>query len=148
MGQDARSYLLARGTERNAYFKRNSSFMPMKIYNALRDSDVCSLVILLTSRPWRLWRLSQIVTINARHSSIDSHSRAVDSISASIRSFYERKEKFRIFHGSTNSTRHASKGSKLVNTSSLSHVLEVDPRTRTAKVESSVPEDRVVEDRK
>ena len=116
--------------------------MPMKTYNALRGSDVCSLVILSTSRPWRLLRLSQVV----RHSSIDSHSRAVDSISASLRGFYERKEKFRIFHGSTNSTRHASKGTKLVNTSSLAHVLEVDPRTRTAKVEPNVPMDRLVEE--
>lgn len=116
--------------------------MPMKIYNALRGSDVCSLVILSASRPWRLSRLSQVV----RHSSIDSHSRAVDSISASVRGFYERKEEFRIFHGSTNSTRHASKGTKLVNTSSLSHVIEVDPRTRTAKVEPNVPMDRLVEE--
>ena len=77
---------------------------------------------------------------------MDSHSRAVDSISANVRGFYERKEKFRIFHGSTNSTRHASKGNKLVNTSSLSHVLEVDPERRIAKVEPNVPMDRLVEE--
>ena len=60
--------------------------------------------------------LSQVVTtVNARHSSIDSHSRAVDRISANVRDFYERKKKFRTFHDSTNSTRHASKESKLVN---------------------------------
>ena len=77
---------------------------------------------------------------------MDSHSRAVENISANVRGFYERKEKFRIFHGSTNSTRHASKGNKLVNTSSLSHVLEVDPESRTAKVEPNVPMDRLVEE--
>ena len=74
---------------------------------------------------------------------MDSHS---DSISANVRSFYERKEKFRVFHGSTNNTRHVSKGNKSVNTSSLSHVFEVDLESKTAKGEPNVPLDRLVEE--
>ena len=117
----------------------------MKRHNTSLAGDVCSLVISSTLRPWRLSQTATTVT-NARHSSMDSHSRAVDSISANVRGLYERKEKFRIFHGSTNSTRHASKGNKLVNTSSLSHVLEVDPERRIAKVEPNVSMDRLVEE--
>ena len=77
------------------------------------------------------------------HSSMDSHS---DSISANVRSCYERKEKFRVFHGSTNSTRHVSKRNKSVNTSSLSHVFEVDPESKTAIGEPNMPPDRLVEE--
>lgn len=35
---------------------------------------------------------------------LDRHGRAVEEISTTVRRFYERKEKFRISHGSTNST--------------------------------------------
>ena len=119
--------------------------MSIKRHKTSLAGDVCSLVISSTFRPWRLSQAARTVN-NARQSSMDSHSRAVDSISANVRGFYERKEKFRISHGSTNSTRHASKGNKLVNTSSLSHVLEVDPESRTAKVEPNVPMDRLVEE--
>ena len=87
------------------------------------------------------------MTVNkARHSSMDSHSRAVDRISASVRDYYERKEKFRIFHGSTNSTRHASKGNKLVNTSSLSLVLVIDIQSGTAKVEHNISTSKLVKE--
>ena len=119
--------------------------MSIKRHKTSLAGDVCSLVISSTFRPWRLSQAARTVN-NARQSSMDSHSRAVDSISANVRGFYERREKFRISHGSTNSTRHASKGNKLVNTSSLSHVLEVDPESRTAKVEPNVPMDRLVEE--
>jgi Delta24-sterol reductase len=77
---------------------------------------------------------------------MDRHSRAVQDISASVRGFYEKKEKFRISHGSTNSTRQsAGKGKKMVDTSGLSNVLRVDSVSRTALVEPNVPMDRLVE---
>ena len=78
--------------------------------------------------------------------SLDSHRKAVENISSSVRQFYERQEKFRIFHGSTNSTRQTSKRNKVVDTSGLSHVLEVDTVKRTALVEPNVPMDRLVEE--
>ena len=61
-----------------------------------------------------------------------------------MRDFYERKEKFRIFHGSTNSTRHTLK-KNLVDTSTLSHVLKVDTEQKTCLVEPNVSMDRLVE---
>ncbi|KAF7509530.1 hypothetical protein GJ744_007930 [Endocarpon pusillum] len=78
---------------------------------------------------------------------MDSHARAVECISSSVRKFYERKEKFRIFHGSTNSTRQlASKGTNIVDTSGLVNVLKVDTVSQTALVEPNVPMDRLVEE--
>ncbi|KAL9098672.1 MAG: hypothetical protein Q9163_005708 [Psora crenata] len=77
---------------------------------------------------------------------LDSHKKAVEDISTSVRRFYERREKFRIYHGSTNSTRHAGKSSRVVDTSGLSHVLEVNTERRTALVEPNVPMDRLVEE--
>lgn len=86
-------------------------------------------------------------TTSSADKSMYGHKKAVDDISASVRQFYERKEKFRIFHGSTNSTRSsAAKGNRIVDTSKLSHVLKVDIETRTALVEPNVPMDRLVEE--
>lgn len=79
--------------------------------------------------------------------SMAHHQKAVDDISRSVKGYYERKEKFRIFHGSTNSTRpFAAKGSRFVDTSKLSHVLKVDAQKRTVLVEPNVPMDRLVEE--
>ena len=79
---------------------------------------------------------------------IHSHDRAVDHISTSVRDFYDRKQKFRIFHGSTNSTRPSTAATRknIVDTSPLSHVLEVNTEKRTALVEPNVPMDRLVEE--
>ena len=78
---------------------------------------------------------------------MDRHARAVECISSNVRKFYEGKEKFRIFHGSTNSTRQsAGKGKNIVDTSGLSNVLKVDTVTQTALVEPNVPMDRLVEE--
>lgn len=79
--------------------------------------------------------------------SVYSHNRSVERISTSVREFYDSKQKFRIFHGSTNSTRQSSLTRKnIVDTSSLSHVLEVNTEKRTALVEPNVPMDRLVEE--
>ena len=79
--------------------------------------------------------------------SIDRHRTAVKDISNDIRQFYDRGEKFRIFHGSTNSTRPlAGRGRNVVDISGLSHILKVDTDNRTALVEPNVPMDRLVEE--
>ena len=76
-----------------------------------------------------------------------NHDRAVERISTSVKDFYDRKEKFRISHGSTNSTRQSSVARQnVVDTSPLSHILEVDTGKRTALVEPNVPMDRLVEE--
>lgn len=75
------------------------------------------------------------------------HDRAVECIATSVRKFYDRKEKFRIYHGSTNSTRPpALTHNNYVDTSPLSHVLEINPGSRTALVEPNVPMDELVEE--
>lgn len=79
----------------------------------------------------------------------EEHQREVDRIAERVRGFYERKEKFRIYHGSTNSTRKTALGrdpNTVVDTSRLNHVVSVDPITRTAMVEPNVPMDRLVEE--
>ncbi|PQE09548.1 24-dehydrocholesterol reductase precursor protein [Rutstroemia sp. NJR-2017a BBW] len=76
----------------------------------------------------------------------DAHKKAIEQISGDVRRFYERKEKFRINHGSTNSTRNNAKGKNIINIGGLSHVLEVNTATQTALVEPNVPMDRLVEE--
>jgi len=76
---------------------------------------------------------------------MELHRQTVEKISASVCGFYDRKEKFRIYHGSTNSTRASTLKKNLVDTSTLSHVLEVDKEKKTCLVEPNVPMDRLVE---
>ncbi|UNI18140.1 hypothetical protein JDV02_004429 [Purpureocillium takamizusanense] len=75
---------------------------------------------------------------------MERHKQAVGKIAAAVRGFFERKEPYRIFHGSTNSTR-PSAGARVVDISALSHVVSVDRAARTALVEPNVPMDRLVE---
>ena len=59
--------------------------------------------------------------------SANSHDERVASVCRDVKRFYDRKEKFRIYHGTTNSTRRARwKRSEVVDTSGLNHVLSVD----------------------
>lgn len=75
---------------------------------------------------------------------MDVHHEAVQEIAATVRSFYEREEPYRIFHGSTNSTR--PKGAmRAVDISALSHVISVDAVNKTMLVEPNVPMDGLVE---
>ncbi|OJJ47485.1 hypothetical protein ASPZODRAFT_130979 [Penicilliopsis zonata CBS 506.65] len=75
---------------------------------------------------------------------MDRHKTAVARIAAGVRAFYERKEPFRIFHGSTNSTRPIRR-EREIDISSLRNVLHVDTARRRALVEPNVPMDRLVE---
>ncbi|KAI1085435.1 FAD-binding domain-containing protein [Whalleya microplaca] len=77
---------------------------------------------------------------------MEVHHASVTSISQRVQQFYARKEPFRVYHGSTNSTRIAEKNhDNTVDTSRLDHVLEVDKGRKTALVEPNVPMDRLVE---
>lgn len=77
---------------------------------------------------------------------MDSHNAAVQRISSEVRHFFDRKEPFRINHGSTNSTRNLkSKSTNFVNTGDLNKVLHIDTQRKTALVEPNVPMDRLVE---
>ncbi|KAH0351258.1 FAD-binding domain-containing protein, partial [Aureobasidium melanogenum] len=77
---------------------------------------------------------------------MDNHAETVKHISARLKDLYSRKEQFRVFHGSTNSTRNYSVDrNRMIDTSSLNHVLSVDKSTKTALVEPNVPMDKLVE---
>jgi Delta24-sterol reductase len=77
---------------------------------------------------------------------MDRHQENVAAISARVRDFYERKEGFRIYHGSTNSTRALNfQRDKVVDISHLNTVLAVDGPKRLAWVEPNVPMDRLLE---
>jgi Delta24-sterol reductase len=78
---------------------------------------------------------------------MERHRALVQNISSTVRAFYNAKEAYRIFHGSTNSTRPQPHGSRarVVDISALRNVLSVDEARRTALVEPNVPMDRLVE---
>jgi delta24-sterol reductase len=77
---------------------------------------------------------------------MNAHETAVATIAAHVRQFYDRKEPFRIYHGSTNSTRQSRvQRDKMIDTSSLSHILKVDVERMTVLVEPNVPMDCLVE---
>lgn len=75
---------------------------------------------------------------------MERHTQAVGKIATAVKGFFERREAYRVFKGSTNSTRPRPKGSA-VDISSLSNVLSVDRARRTALVEPNVPMDKLVE---
>ncbi|OAQ74118.1 24-dehydrocholesterol reductase precursor [Pochonia chlamydosporia 170] len=77
---------------------------------------------------------------------MERHKQAVAKIASTVRSFFDKKESYRIFHGSTNSTRpRPGPGARIVDISALSNVVGVDRSKRTALVEPNVPMDRLVE---
>ncbi|KAI9829189.1 MAG: hypothetical protein M1826_005784 [Phylliscum demangeonii] len=78
---------------------------------------------------------------------MDGHADAVATIADRVKRFYRGKQAFRIYHGSTNSTRPSPyRRDNVVDISRLSHILEVDRKTQTVLVEPNVPMDRLVEE--
>ncbi|CAJ2506770.1 Uu.00g079560.m01.CDS01 [Anthostomella pinea] len=76
---------------------------------------------------------------------METHQKAVLAISERAKQFYARQEPFRLYHGSTNSTRVAHKDrNNTVDTSSLNGILEIDTARKTALVEPNVPMDQLV----
>ncbi len=75
---------------------------------------------------------------------MERHKQAVTKIAAAVRTFFDRKEAFRIAHGSTNSTRPLRRD-RVVDISALSNVLMVDAQAQMALVEPNVPMDRLIE---
>jgi Delta24-sterol reductase len=76
---------------------------------------------------------------------MNRHASLVADVSKTVQNFYNRQIPFRIFHGSTNSTRHnITQKQHVVDTSGLRNVLQVDTSRKTALVEPNVPMDRLV----
>jgi delta24-sterol reductase len=79
-------------------------------------------------------------------SAMDAHEKAVATLATDIHSFYTRKQPFRIYHGSTNSTRQAHfRSDQMIDTSRLSNILKIDTEQKIALMEPNVPMDALVE---
>lgn len=77
---------------------------------------------------------------------MESHRHAVNIISAQVRGFFDCQLPFRIYHGSTNSTRPSKlQRDRVIDTSKLDHVLEIDIKKQVAWVEPNVSMDRLVQ---
>lgn len=76
---------------------------------------------------------------------MEGHRNTVEKVRSRIKKFYDLKAPFRVYHGSTNSTRHAGfDRDAIVDVSSLNHVLSIDQKKQTALVEPNVPMDDLV----
>ncbi|KAI2637287.1 FAD binding domain protein [Xylaria nigripes] len=76
---------------------------------------------------------------------MEAHNIAVAAVSRRLQAFYARQEAFRVYHGSTNSTRAIDKdGDKIIDTSQLDHMLAIDRTKKTALAEPNVPMDKLV----
>lgn len=77
---------------------------------------------------------------------MDVHDAAVAVIAANVRQFYDRQDPFRIYHGSTNSTRQSQhRRDNIIDTSKLRNVLLVDVEKKVALVEPNVAMDALIE---
>jgi FAD/FMN-containing dehydrogenase len=75
------------------------------------------------------------------------HDAAVVAIAGRVRQFHDAQRPFRIYHGSTNSTRQSRRhADNTIDTSKLSRVLTVDAAKKVAVVEPNVPMDALVEE--
>jgi delta24-sterol reductase len=78
-------------------------------------------------------------------SKLGEHDDAVASIAARVCTFSQDKRPFRIYHGSTNSTRESlRRRDNTIDTSMLHHVIRVDRVKKTALVEPNVAMDQLV----
>ncbi|KAF5019570.1 hypothetical protein F66182_8423 [Fusarium sp. NRRL 66182] len=70
---------------------------------------------------------------------MDAHKTTVYAVAERVKHFDALQKPFRLYHGSTNSTRHSNRRlDNTVDTSKLSHVLEVNKEAKTALVEPNV----------
>lgn len=80
-----------------------------------------------------------------RRSARNKHEARVARVASQIRRFHAEKRKFRIYHGSTNSTRSTNfQRDAIVDTSDFTQIIRVDEATQTALIEPNVPMDRLV----
>jgi delta24-sterol reductase len=76
----------------------------------------------------------------------DAHTERTKRVASQVRSFYDRKEAFRIFHGSTSSTRRQEQDrKKMISTSDFSDILNIDTEKRVALVEPNVSMEKLVD---
>ncbi|GFG08933.1 delta(24)-sterol reductase [Aspergillus udagawae] len=77
---------------------------------------------------------------------MDDHNKAVATIAGQVKKFHSRQQPFRIYHGSTNSTRQSQHDhNNTINTAHLNHVIRTDCEAQTVLVEPNVPMDHLVQ---
>ena len=78
---------------------------------------------------------------------MDAHNAAVAKVAARVKHFHSLQQPFRIYHGSTNSTRQSHRrADNTVDTSMFKSILSISSETRTALVEPNVPLDALLEE--
>lgn len=88
--------------------------------------------------------ISQTIRDHRSEEYLEEHEYIVSEVSTLVREFYEQKIPYRIFHGSSNSTRPRA-SANFVDISGLSNVCYVNPKDKYALVEPNVPMDALVE---
>jgi delta24-sterol reductase len=78
-----------------------------------------------------------------KHADATAHAHRVAKISHAVRTFYAQKVPFRIFHGSSDSTRAAAR-QEVVDISGLNHVIAVNSDKKTVLVEPGVAMDEQI----
>jgi delta24-sterol reductase len=77
---------------------------------------------------------------------MENHQKTVTSLAKQVVSFHERNVPFRIYHGSTNSTRIIQMDpNKIIDTSSLNNIISIDKERKTAICEPNIPMDALVQ---
>lgn len=77
---------------------------------------------------------------------MDAHESTVAALASQVARFSASKTPFRIYHGSTLSTRKSSRErSQIIDVSSLDRVLQFNELEKTVLVEPNVPMDKLVE---
>ncbi len=78
-------------------------------------------------------------------SDLTTHTRKVSTLQSRIKHFHSTSTPYRIYHGSTNSTRQASfDSSAIIDVSSFKSILSINATIQTALVEPNVPMDALV----
>jgi len=78
---------------------------------------------------------------------MEAHDAAVADIASHVQGFSERQQPFRIYHGSTNSTRPSQyRRDNIVDIRELTNILGVDQKKKTVLAEPNVPMDALVDE--
>ncbi len=76
---------------------------------------------------------------------MDRHRKVVAELALDVAKLYEMKKPFKVFHGSTNSTRiQVFKRDEMIDASGLDQVLRIDPERKITIIEPNVPMDKLV----
>ena len=96
-----------------------------------------------SKEPTNTMRPHERIIFQAR---LETHKQEVDRIAVQVQQFYNFKQRFRVYHGSSNSTRPPAKATtNLIDTRHLDRILRIDRNNKIAVVESNVPMDALLE---